>query len=92
MEGFPYPIIECLSNRCQKPMFWAITEQKRTRIPLNRAPDPAGLFVLVPNPDDPLLPIARRLDNAHKRFGKTCYTTHFADCPDAGTFRRQSYR
>jgi hypothetical protein len=87
-----YPHAECTSNRCQAPIIWTVTERRRDRMPVNRTPDPAGVILLLPNPDDPLVPIARVEGNAGKRFAKTCYTSHFATCPDADRFRQQTHR
>lgn len=88
-EPTRYPVVECLSNRCQARVIWTITDGRHERMLIDAKPDPNGQILLTDNPADPAVPIARVERNAGKRFAKTCYTSHFATCPDADRFRHQ---
>jgi hypothetical protein len=72
---------------CQAEIFWALTSDGK-RMPVNAMPDPTGGFVLELVS---YLPAGEHLEarvfdfhhNERKR-----YTSHFATCPDAGSWRK----
>jgi hypothetical protein len=71
---------------CQAPITWAVTERGRD-MPVNAEPSPDGSIELVERGGQP--PLARTL-KAADRAGKTnLHRSHFADCPNAPTWRRR---
>ena len=77
---------------CHAPIFWAITDKGR-RIPLNVAPRRDGNVLISRRGGVTHASVLSRVQAAGARAsGKDTYTSHFADCPRASTFRKDGSR
>lgn len=84
----PWPVEQCGSPRCGKPIIWAKTENLRD-MPVNADPDPEGKLLLT---WDYATVRCTMMRTAAQRFGKTLHSSHFATCRDADRYRRRSIR
>lgn len=65
---------------CEAPITWAETASGKS-MPLDEVPTPKGNMVLIAGK-------TRGATDEDRRLHRPLYTSHFATCPDAGTFRR----
>jgi hypothetical protein len=75
------PLASCRS--CGAPVKWCKTETGK-RIPMNPTPDPDGIWLIWPTLHTPTImrPTAQTPHEVAR------YTSHFATCPEASTWRR----
>lgn len=72
-----------LCRSCKAEMYWCITPDGKN-MPVNAKPDPVGGFVVTQKSDGKLYaePYYPAQHPSRNRF-----TSHFATCPDAGSWR-----
>jgi hypothetical protein len=66
---------------CEAPVIWAETTTGK-KMPLDARPTAKGNLVF-------LAGVARGATDEDRRLKRPLYTSHFATCPDAATFRRR---
>ncbi len=77
---------KCRGENCGATIYWVITADGK-RMPINAQPDPGGGFVVTPHDDGSLTAeVFHGLLPEH--IGRKRFTSHFAVCPDADTFRK----
>lgn len=67
---------------CEAEVIWAETTTGK-RMPIDAAPTPKGNMVYVNG-------VARAASADDRRLQRPLYTSHFATCPDAASFRKRS--
>ncbi len=71
---------------CTASIIWATTVNGKV-MPLDAKPDPTGHFTLSPDKSAKLWALPAAPSDAPDRLR---YTSHFATCPAAGRFRKES--
>jgi len=72
---------------CNAPVIWCATERLKP-MPVNFEPEPGGNLA-IDQRSDGRMPFARVVDKKHA-WGRTdLHKSHFATCPDAGSWRKK---
>lgn len=80
-----FPVAEC--DTCHAPIIWAVTERGK-RSPFDAEPAPAGTALLSWSAQETT--VHSRILRVRERDGRDdLRLSHFATCPDAGTWRNQ---
>ena len=77
---------KCRSASCGASIYWVITADGK-RMPIDANPDPAGGFVVTLK-DDGSLHAEAFMGLLPEHAGRKRYTSHFASCCDADSFRK----
>lgn len=66
---------------CEADVIWCETSTGK-KMPMDAKPDPKGTFVIINGK-------TRVANDEDRRLRRDLHTSHFATCPDAGTWRKQ---